>query len=58
MKVAELSRLTGISIFGLHKIYNEKTHSISFRVLERLCAVLHVGVGDIIEYVADVEVKN
>ena len=51
MKVAELSRLTGISTYGLHNIYHEKTKAINFDVLNRLCRVLNVQVGDLIEYI-------
>jgi putative transcriptional regulator len=55
MKVAELSRLTGISQFALHNLYHERTTAIDFANLARLCAALHVQVGDLLEYVPDTE---
>ena len=51
MKVAELARRTGISRRGLDKIYHEETGGIKFEVLEKLCEVLDVSVGDLLEYI-------
>ena len=51
MKVAELARRTGISRRGLDKIYHEETGGINFEVLEKLCEVLEVSVGELLEYI-------
>jgi len=53
MKVAELSRATGISQFALHNLYHERTTAIDFATLARLCAALDVQAGDLLEYVPD-----
>ena len=51
INVAELSRQTGLSKPGLHKIYHEKSEGISYEVLIKLCEFFDCGVNDILEYV-------
>ena len=58
MKIAELSRLTGLSQHGLLHIYHERTNAISFAILNRLCEVLQVQVCDLLEYVPDKKQEN
>ncbi len=55
MKVAELARQTGISGYGLYNIYHERTKSIEFETLAKLCKALDCSVGDLLEYVPDDE---
>ena len=57
MKVADLIRMTGISKSTMHKIYNEQTSRIDFETMDKICAYLEVGVGDIFEYVEDKKVE-
>jgi putative transcriptional regulator len=53
MKVAELSRATGISPHPLADIYHEKVTQIRLDTLEKLCAVLQCSIGELLEYVPD-----
>jgi putative transcriptional regulator len=55
MKVAELARITGISGYGLYNIYHERTKSIEFGTLAKLCKALDCSVGDLLEYVPEGE---
>ena len=53
IKMAELSRRTGISKYALHKLYHEKNKGIEFATLEKLCQALECSVGDLLEYVPE-----
>lgn len=55
IKVAELSRRTGISKYALHKLYHERNKGIQFATLERLCRDLDCSVGELLEYVPEEE---
>lgn len=50
MSVAELQRQTGLSYVTLHNLYSDKSTRIDFETLNKLCRVLHVQPGDILEY--------
>ncbi|HYT44496.1 MAG TPA: helix-turn-helix transcriptional regulator [Methylomirabilota bacterium] len=50
MKVAELSRRTGVSQHALLKLYHEKLNMVRFDTLERICKVLSCQVSDLLEY--------
>ncbi len=53
MKMAKLSRLTGISKNALSVLYYEKTKGIQFDTLSKICAALHCTPADLLEYVPD-----
>ncbi len=53
MKMAELSRITGISKNALSDLYYEKVKAIRFDTLEKLCEKLGCTVGELIEYQSD-----
>ena len=57
LKVADAVRATGVSKTTLHKIYNDQSSRIDFDTIDKLCAYLEVGVGDIFEYVEEKEVE-
>ena len=50
MRMAELSRRTGISKNALSEVYYEKVKAIRFDTLEKLCEALQCTVGEFIEY--------
>lgn len=50
MKMAELSRKTGISKNALSELYYEKVKAIRFDTLEKICEALSCQVGELIEY--------
>ena len=58
LKVADAVRATGVSKTTLHKIYNDQSSRIDFDTIDKLCEYLGVGVGDLFEYVAEVEPKD
>ena len=58
LKVADAVRATGVSKTTLHKIYNDQSSRIDFDTIDKLCEYLEVGVGDLFEYVAEVEPKD
>lgn len=58
LKVADAVRATGVSKTTLHKIYNDQSSRIDFDTIDKLCEYLGVGVGDIFEYVEDIEAEN
>jgi putative transcriptional regulator len=51
MKIAELSRQTGISQHALLKLYHEKAEMVRFDTLEKVCKALDCQASDLIEYV-------
>ena len=57
LKVADAVRATGVSKTTLHKIYNDQSSRIDFDTIDKLCAYLEVGVGDIFEYVEEKKVE-
>ena len=58
LKVADAVRATGVSKTTLHKIYNDQSSRIDFDTIDKLCEYLGVGVGDLFEYVTEVEAEN
>ena len=48
-----LAESTEISYSAIHKLTANKTKSISFDLLERICLALDVGIEDILEIVPD-----
>lgn len=53
VSVNELQRRTGIPYTSLHAIYHGRATRLDLGTLDKLCAALGVGVGDIFEHVAD-----
>jgi putative transcriptional regulator len=53
MKMAELSRRTGISKNALSDMYYEKGTAVRFDTLEKICAALACTVGELIEYIPE-----
>lgn len=53
MKVAELSRMTGISQNALNKIYHNQTKGIDFDTLNRICNALQRNSQEIFEFTPD-----
>ncbi len=57
MNVSELARGAGISRSAAHKLYHDRTESFDREVLDRVCAFLGVGIGDLLVYVPDEPVE-
>ncbi|MDE4454821.1 helix-turn-helix domain-containing protein [Psychrobacter sp. DAB_AL62B] len=58
LKVADAVRATGVSKTTLHKIYNDQSSRIDFDTIDKLCEYLEVGVGDLFEYVTEIEAED
>lgn len=51
--IAELQRRTGLTYANLHALYHGKAKRLDLGTLDKLCAALGVGVGELLEHVAD-----
>jgi putative transcriptional regulator len=58
MKMADLSRKTGISKNTLSTLYSEKVTMIKFETLEKICEALNCTVGELLEYQPDTDTSN
>lgn len=50
VSIQELVRRSGISYSTAHDLYHARTTRIDFETLDRVCAALACGVGDLLEY--------
>ena len=50
MKMAELSRLTGINKNALSELYYEKVKAVRFETLDKICRALGCKIEDLLEY--------
>ena len=53
MRISELARLTGISQNTVNKIYHNKTKSVAFSTLNKLCNALQKNSQEIFEFTPD-----
>ncbi len=53
LSIAEVARTADIRYETLHKIYHDKTKSIDFRILDKLCWALECTPNDIFTYIPD-----
>jgi putative transcriptional regulator len=58
MKMAELSRQTGISKNALSELYYEKVKAVRLETLDKICKALGCSAGELIEYQPDKKEKN
>lgn len=50
IKMAELSRMTGVSKTTINAMYHDRVREIDYDVLECICEALDGGLSDILEY--------
>jgi len=50
MSIAELARRSGLSYPTVYEIYHDRTGSIAFETLDKLCKTLEVGVEELFKY--------
>lgn len=53
MKRSALSAMTGIDQHTLAELYYERTKSIRFETIEKICHALDCRVSDLMEYIPD-----
>lgn len=51
IKMAEVARGAGLAKGTVAGLYYDRTRMVDYRVLDKLCAYLGVGVGDLLVYV-------
>lgn len=51
LKVAELSRETGINKNTLHRLYKETATRVDLEVIDTLCRYLEIDIGELFELV-------
>lgn len=49
LKVAEISRQTGIDRNTLHRLYNETATRVDLEVIDTICSYLEINVGELFE---------
>ena len=58
-KLHEISKKTGVAIKTLENLYNEKSESINFSTLNKICKELKLkSVQEIIQYTPEINYKN
>jgi putative transcriptional regulator len=50
MSIAELERQTGVPYTSLFELYHGRAKRVDLKTLDKICSVLGVGVGDILEH--------
>jgi Predicted transcriptional regulator len=58
LSMADLARMTGINNNGVSDLYHERTFSIRFDTLDRMCKALDCSVADLLEYIPDNETEQ
>ena len=53
VRIAEISRITGLTIDTISKIYNDNSIGIDFKTLDKLCWALECTLNDIFPYTPD-----
>lgn len=53
IKMAELTRMTGVSKTTINAMYHDRVRKIDYGVLERICEALDCKLSDIVEYVVE-----
>jgi len=58
MSVRELQRRTGLSYVTVYNLYSGKSTRVDLETLNKICGVLGVTTGDILEYQPDREAPD
>ncbi|GBD39995.1 hypothetical protein HRbin37_02281 [bacterium HR37] len=54
----KLSEISGLSLYTINKLYNEKWEGVGRKTLVKLCETLGVQVGELFEYVNETDQKG
>jgi len=54
----KLSEISGLSLYTINKLYNERWEGIGRKTLVKLCETLGVQVGELFEYVSETDQKG
>lgn len=58
LKISEVSRLTGVDRGTITRLYQETAVRVELDTLEQLCRVLECGVGDLLEYLPEPDIRS
>jgi len=53
LTMQEVARRAGLSYTTVHDLYHDRAKRLDLETLDKLCAALGVGVGDLFEYQPD-----
>ncbi len=53
-----LSEISGLSLYTINKLYNERWEGVGRKTLVKLCETLGVQVGELFEYVNETDQKS
>jgi putative transcriptional regulator len=53
IRMSELSRLTGLSVTAIFALYHNKTKSVSFDTMNKICNALEISIGELFEHIPD-----
>lgn len=58
LRVADLVKETGINKSTLYKLYNDESVRIDFETIDKICLALDVGVGELLVFKSEHELKK
>lgn len=58
MSIRELQRRTGLAYVTVYNLYSDKSTRVDFETLDKICRVLEIQPGDILEYAPDSEATD
>ena len=50
LRIADVARLTGVNRSTITALYRETATRVELPTIERLCALFHCGVGELLEF--------
>ncbi len=53
IRIADLRRKTGLSQNAILNLYHNKTKSVTYETMNKICWALEISVGELFEYIPD-----
>ncbi len=53
IKISEIARISGLCENTVRRVYYDKTSTISYKTIERLCWALNCTTQELLEYIPD-----
>lgn len=53
IRMSELQKMTGLSQTAIINLYYDKTKSVSFETINKICNALEISVGELFEHIPD-----
>ena len=58
LRIADVARLTGVNRSTITALYRETATRVELPTIERLCALFHCGIGELLEFTSDTNGAN